>query len=124
MTVLDILEPEKYISLATYRKNGEPVQTPVWFVIDSGLVLVITRSLTGKVKRIKNNPSVKIAPCTFGGKTTGEWIKGSATKIEGEKAQDAIKLRKKKYGFRATLAGFASRGKGDPVVYSIKLELE
>ncbi len=120
--MLDILENEKYISLATYKKNGNTVQTPVWFVVDSGLIYVITRSLTGKVKRLKNNPEVKIAPCTFGGKTIGEWIMGTATKIEGNKAQNAIKMRKKKYGFRATIAGFASRGKGDPVVYSIKLD--
>jgi len=122
MTVLQDLEPQKYISLATSKKNGLLVQTPVWFVIDSDLVYVITRTKTGKVKRIKNNPSVKIAPCTFGGKTTGEWITGRAVKVEGEEAKTAIKLRKKKYGFRAILAGFASRGKGDLVVFSIKLE--
>ncbi len=122
MTVLEDLEPKKYISLATNKKNGLLVQTPVWFVIDSDLVYVITRTKTGKVKRIKNISSVKIAPCTFGGKTTGEWITGQATRVEGEEAKTAIKLRKKKYGFRAILAGFASRGKGDLVVFSIKLE--
>ncbi len=122
MTVLQDLESQKYISLETYKKNGQSVPTPVWFVIDSDLVYVITREKTGKVKRIKNNSSVKIATCTFGGKPKGEWISGKALKVDGEEAKTAIKLRKKKYGFRAIIAGFASRGKGDIVVFSIKLE--
>ena len=37
-------------------------------------------------------------------------------------SEKAIKLRKKKYGFMANIAQFASRGKGDLVVFSIKLE--
>jgi len=122
MTKLQGLESKKYISLETYKKNTQSVKTPVWFVIDSDLLYVVTREKTGKVKRIKNNPSVKITPCTFGGKSTGEWISGNASKVEGEEANNAIKLRKKKYGFMAKIAGFASRGKGDLVVYSIKLD--
>ena len=122
MSILEELESQKYISLETYKKNNQPVKTPVWFVIQNELIYVITREGTGKVKRIKNNPQVKLAPCTFGGKPTGEWVSGNASKVLGEEAKTVIKLRKKKYGFRATIAQFASRGKGDLVVFSIKLE--
>ncbi len=122
MSGLEDLESQKYISLETYKKNNQPVQTPVWFVINNDLIHVITREGTGKVKRIKNNSQVKLAPCTFGGKPTGEWVSGKASKVIGEEAKTVIKLRKKKYGFRATIAQFASRGKGDLVVFSIKLE--
>ncbi|HUU48642.1 MAG TPA: PPOX class F420-dependent oxidoreductase [Nitrosopumilaceae archaeon] len=122
MTKLQDLESQKYISLETYKKNTQSVKTPVWFVIDSELLYVVTREQTGKVKRIKNNPSVKIAPCSFRGKSTGEWISGNASKVEGKEGNTAIKLRKKKYRFMARIAGFASRGKGDLVVYSIKLD--
>ncbi len=122
MSGLEDLESQKYISLETYKKNNQPVKTPVWFVINNDLIHVITREGTGKVKRIKNNPQVKLAPCTFGGKPTGEWVSGNASKVSGEESDKAIKLRKKKYGFRATIAQFASRGKGDLVVFSIKLE--
>jgi len=122
MTDIEDLQSQKYISLETYKKNNQPVKTPVWFVINNDLIHVITRERTGKVKRIKNNPQVKLATCTFGGKPTGEWVSGNASKVSGEESEKAIKLRKKKYGFRATIAQFASRGKGDLVVFSIKLE--
>ena len=122
MSILEDLESQKHISLETYRKNNQPVKTPVWLVIQNDLIYVITREGTGKAKRIKNNPQVKLAPCTFGGKPTGEWFSGNASKVIGEEAKTAIKLRKKKYGFRAIIAQFATRGKGDLVVFSIKLE--
>jgi uncharacterized protein len=62
---------QKYISLTTFRKNGAAVATPVWFGEDGGKLYVMTRSDMGKVKRIRNNPVVKIAPCTIRGKVTG-----------------------------------------------------
>ncbi len=122
MSDINDLESQKYISLETYKKNNQPVKTHDWFVINNDLIHVITREGTGKVKRIKNNPQVKLAPCTFGGKPIGEWVSGNASKVSGEESDKVIKLRKKKYGFRATIAQFASRGKGDLVVFSIKLE--
>ncbi len=122
MSVLQDLHSQKYISLETYRKNNQPVRTPVWFVIDNDLVYVVTREETGKVKRLKNNSRVKLSPCTFKGKSTGEWVLGNAMRVLGEESKTAIKLRKKKYGFLANIAQFASRGKGDLVVFSIKLE--
>ena len=86
MSGLEDLESQKYISLETYKKNNQPVKTPVWFVINNDLIHVITREGTGKVKRIKNNPKVKLAPCTFGGKPTGEWVSGKASKVSGEES--------------------------------------
>ena len=122
MSGIDDLQSQKYISLETYKKNNQPVRTPVWFVINNDLIYVITREDTGKVKRLKNNPRVKLAPCAFRGKPIGEWLAGNAKNVLDEESELAIKLRKKKYGFRAIIAQFASRGKGDLVVFSIKLE--
>ena len=58
MSILDQLEPQKYISVETYKKNNDAVRTPVWFVIKDKLVYVVTRDQTGKVKRLKNNQKV------------------------------------------------------------------
>lgn len=113
------LENQDYINLETYKKNGDGVKTPVWFVTDNDKIYIITRSQTGKVKRIKNNPKVKICPCTFSGKPKGQWIKAAAKKVQESEAQKAISLRKKKYGFKALLAGFLSKTKGELVVYEI-----
>ena len=62
---------QKYISLTTFRKNGVGVSTPVWFGEDGDKLYVMTRSDMGKAKRIRNNPRVRVAPCTIRGKVTG-----------------------------------------------------
>ena len=60
-----MLSGQAYINLETYRRNGQPVATPVWFTIDDNnkMVYVMTRTETGKVKRLQNNSKVRIMPC-------------------------------------------------------------
>jgi hypothetical protein len=118
---LSLFLDQKYVNLETYKKDGTPVRTPVWFMIDDDIVYVVTREKTGKVKRLKNNQNIRIVPCSFKGKPESEWIKGIAQNVTGEEAEKAIKLRKKKYGFSARLTGLFSSQKGNPIVYSIKL---
>jgi PPOX class probable F420-dependent enzyme len=62
---------QKYVSLTTLRKNGAPVATPVWFAELDNRLYVMTRSDSGKCKRIRNNPRAKVAACTIRGKITG-----------------------------------------------------
>jgi PPOX class probable F420-dependent enzyme len=62
---------QRYISLATFRKSGVAVYTPVWFAEYDDKLYFMTNSKLGKCKRIRNNPQVKIAPCTMRGKITG-----------------------------------------------------
>jgi hypothetical protein len=62
---------QKYISLTTFRKSGAAVGTPVWFGEDDDKLHVKTRSDSGKYKRIRNNPQVRVAPCTMRGKIIG-----------------------------------------------------
>src|SRR5260370_5947790 len=69
---------QKYISLTTFRKNGEKVATPVWFGEDGDKQYVMTRSDMGKTKRIRNNSQVQVAPCTIRGKVTGREHAASA----------------------------------------------
>ena len=118
---LDQFLDQKYINLETYKKDGTPVRTPVWFVIDNDLIYITTRDRTGKVKRLKNNQSVRIVTCSFKGQSKNVWVKGKAEKITGEEADKAIKLRKKKYGMSARLIGLFTSQKGDLIVYSIEL---
>ena len=121
MVNLDQFLDQKYINLETYKKDGTPIRTPVWFVIDNDLIYVITRDSTGKVKRLRNNQDVRIVPCSFKGEPKNEWIKAKAENITGDEADNAIKLRKKKYGISARLIGLFTSQKGNLVVYCIKL---
>ena len=89
---------------------------------EDDIIHVITRESTGKVKRLRNNQQVRIVPCSFKGEPCGEWISGKATMVQGNDAETVIKLRKKKYGFKALLSGFITKSKGNLVVYSISLD--
>lgn len=93
---------EKYINLETYRKNGQGVRTPVWFVErdkdDGGVLYVRTSDDTGKYKRVRKNPSVQIAPCDMRGTVKGKWIKGEARIAGEEEKLKAFKMLEKKYG--------------------------
>jgi hypothetical protein len=122
MINLDEIKSQKYISLETYRKNEQPVQTPVWFVVKDNLIYVVTRSQTGKVKRLKNNLQVKFALCSIKGKVSGEWISGTAKILTKEETKIAVKLRDKKYGFMAKIAKFLSKSKGEFFAFTIKLD--
>ena len=122
MSNLEEIESEKCISLETYRKNNEPIRTPVWFVIKDDLIYVVTRDQTGKVKRLRNNQQVKIATCNFKGKIKGQWISGTAKILTEEETKDAVKWREKKYGLMAKIAKFLSKGKGELLAFSIKVD--
>lgn len=112
------LANHKYINLETYRKNGQPVSTPVWFMIDNNLIYVVTSSDTGKAKRLRNNPDVRIMPSGFRGEPKGKWIEGKARFAEGAEAERAIQLRKKKYGLQARLVGMI-RGTSTVIVIEL-----
>jgi len=119
--LLEQFSEQKYINLETYKRDSTSVKTPVWFVIDKGLVYIITRESTGKVKRLKNNQNVRVVPCSFKGEIKNEWVNGKAQKVTGSEADNVIKLRKKKYGFAVRLSGLFTSQKGNLVVYSIDL---
>ena len=88
---------QKYISLTTFRKNGKGVPTPVWFGEDDGKLYVMTRSDMGKTKRIRNNPQVKVAPCTIRGKVTGPEFAATARILPPEGQQLARQALNRKY---------------------------
>src|SRR6266851_8686854 len=92
------LVAERYLVIETYRKNGDPVRTPVWFVEHQEIIYVRTNTNTGKVKRIRRNPHVRIASSTGRGAPKSDWIEAEAI-IAGEgEAKLAFSLLKMKYG--------------------------
>ena len=115
------IKSKKYILLETYRKNGQSVKTPVWFVVKEGLVYVVTRSQTGKVRRLHNSLQVRIALCTVRGSIKGDWVSGTAKILSGEEINAAVKWRDEKYGFIAKIAKFVSKNKGEFFAFSIKI---
>jgi PPOX class probable F420-dependent enzyme len=72
------LEQQQYIALRTFRQNGEAVDTPVWFAEHEGIIYIETSAYSGKVKRIKQNPNVKVIPCNLKGDLLGPAMPGRA----------------------------------------------
>jgi len=87
----------KYISLTTFRKSGVGIPTPIWFAERDGKLLFMTASKSGKFKRIRNNPQVRIAPCTIRGKVTGPESRATVRIMRPEEFQAARKLINEKY---------------------------
>ena len=91
------LAHQGYISLITFRKNGAAVPTPVWFAIESDRMYVMTRSDSGKAKRIRNNSEVRIAPSTIRGKVTGPEFPARARILPSDAWEHARQLIRAKY---------------------------
>jgi PPOX class probable F420-dependent enzyme len=91
------LAGDKYISLETFKKNGDGVKTPVWFVLHDGALYVYTEADSWKVKRIRNNRRVRVAACDIRGRVKGPWVDASASFVEGEERRTADKLLDRKY---------------------------
>ncbi len=68
------LNEHLYMSLTTFRKNGDPVPTPVWFARVGERLFVMTQGRSGKVKRLAQNSRVMVAPCTMNGALLGPAI--------------------------------------------------
>ena len=112
------LSVAKYFNLRSYKKDGNPVDTPVWFASVGERYVVFTDGTSYKVKRIRRNPKVQVARCDVRGKVLGPWIPAQCRPVENEpelvaRAYDALNA---KYGlmmrmgtFFATLAGRVGR---------------
>jgi PPOX class probable F420-dependent enzyme len=89
---------QQYLNVETFRKNGQGVPTPVWFVQDGDTLYVRTVDGSGKVKRIRNNPRVRVTPCDAGGKPKGEWVEGQARFASADESKKVNGLLTRKYG--------------------------
>jgi len=120
---------QKYLNLETFKKNGDGVKTPVWFAADPSASLdssgakiyAYTVGVSGKVKRVRNNPRVKIAPCDMRGNLLGEWVEARAEIISGEEAAHGMELLNKKYfPWKQLLGVFASLSRRERIVFAIR----
>jgi PPOX class probable F420-dependent enzyme len=107
---LAALDREGYISLATFRRSGREVSTPVWFAARNGKLYVFSEGTAGKVKRLRNDARIRVAPCNVRGTVRGEWIEGSGRRVdEPELVERAYRALLRKYGWQMRIANFFSR---------------
>ena len=103
-------EKQQYLNIETFRKSGVGVKTPVWLAQEGETLYVWTQAQSGKVKRIRNNGAVRIAPSTGSGEPLGEWLPAQAQLDETPAGLKYLnKLMSKKYGFMFHVFGFLGK---------------
>jgi len=105
------------LNLTTFRKSGVPVVTTVWFALDAGKLYIWTAQDSGKVKRIRNNPLVQIAPSSHLGKARGPAIAAVARLLPPWEQETAQRLMNAKYGWQKRLFELVWRLRGQAHVY-------
>ena len=101
---------EAYISLATFKRNGDAVKTPVWFALLDGKFYVFTEAKSWKVKRLGRDDRIRAAACNVRGKVQGDWVDGRGRVIDDAQTVDsAYRALQKKYGWQMTLVNLSSR---------------
>lgn len=110
-------EKQKYINLETFRKTGEGVKTPVWFVEEDNTLYTRTVYDSWKVKRLKRNPRIKVVPSDSRGSELGTWQDGEAYVIEDADINAHInKLFNKKYGLLKRGFDLMGKVRGDKLI--------
>ncbi len=107
-----------YVLLTTFRKNGSPVATPVWAVLDGDKLYIWTVTDSGKVKRLRNNQAVTLQPCSVTGKPRGQVVRGTARLLDDEGSQRVRRLIKRKYviqGWLTVTGSLVRRGKNGTI---------
>lgn len=65
--------------LVTFKRSGEPVPTPVNFGLDdAGRLYFRSEPHVAKIRRIANDPHVRVGPCNVRAKPTGPLAEGRA----------------------------------------------
>jgi uncharacterized protein len=89
--------PGKYLSLTTYKRDGSPVSTPVWFVEEGGRLFVTTSADSYKAKRLRRNPAAMVAPCTARGALKAEPVPARVEFVPAAEHARIDRLMSEKY---------------------------
>jgi PPOX class probable F420-dependent enzyme len=113
MSDAESLDRHRYLSLATFRRGGSSVRTPVWFAEVDGLLYVFTAGDAGKVKRLRHSSRARVAPCDIRGHVEGDWHDATARIVTDARAIERARAAlKAKYGWRLLMLDLGSRLSG------------
>ncbi|HEX5879134.1 MAG TPA: PPOX class F420-dependent oxidoreductase, partial [Actinomycetota bacterium] len=94
------LAKEPFVSITTFKRDGTPVSVPVWCAADNGSLLVFSEADSWKVKRIRRDPHVRLAPCSPRGKPRGPAVDANASLVEETAKVEALLVRKYGWAWR------------------------
>lgn len=122
---------EKYVLITTFRKNGDAVASPVWIAaLAHGTAGFTTDEVSGKIKRIRNNPKVTLQPCSMKGtpKDGSAVVEATAEVLLGADAQPTRDAIKSKYSlmtqfFKVGELWRKVRRQPEPAVCAVRLTI-
>ena len=107
------LARERYVSLATFRRNGAEVRTPIWFALSGERLWMMTGGDSGKVKRLRHTSRVRVAASDGRGVVHGPWREGTGRIAhDPREIADAQAMLRAKYGWQARVLDLFSRLSG------------
>jgi len=122
---------ERFVSLTTFKRNGEGVASPMWIGRDGTDLFVWTPADSWKVKRVRNNPRVLLAPSSRFGKVREgvSPVEGAAQVATDAETVDRLQAEiRRKYGLEYYLVTFieriAARGSKPRVILRISLSAQ
>jgi uncharacterized protein len=114
----DALRGAKYTLLVTHKRSGEPVPTPVWAGLgEDGKLYIRTEHDVAKVKRVRNDPHVKVAPCGSRGQPRGELIEGRARIVSPDEEERAERAIAEHFGLGRRIYESTMGAASGPMVY-------
>ena len=115
--VLAGLEGYRFLNLTTFRKSGVPVVTTVLLAVANDKIYVWTTKDSGKVKRIRNNAAVRIAPSTRLGRPRGPMSAARARILPVTEQAEAQDLTDREFGWLKKFFGLIWRLQGREQIY-------
>jgi uncharacterized protein len=110
LTDIATFDRHRYLTLATFRRNGAEVRTPVWFATMDGKIYLFTAADSGKVKRLRHSSRARVARSDMRGRVRGEWWDVVARIVTEprviERARAALRA---KYGWQMWIGDLFSR---------------
>lgn len=106
------LAAQKFVSVATFRMNGDAVAAPMWIGRDGNDLFVWTPADSWKVKRVRNDPRVTLAPCGRTGKLRkgAGPVRGTAEVITDPATVARLtEIIRRKYGLEYRIVTFIER---------------
>lgn len=88
---------QKTVSLTTYRKNGQPGQTPVSIAVDGDRAYVRSFEKSLKTRRLSRDPRVEVAASTGFGTVTGAPVAARMRRLDGDENRHAARMLRRKH---------------------------
>ncbi|ORV19101.1 pyridoxamine 5-phosphate oxidase [Mycobacterium celatum] len=95
------LSRSRYALLRTFRRDGTPVDTPIWFALDRNALLFRTK-VGPKTRRLTAHPHVELTACDYRGRIRpgATTFTGHAAVLSGADAEAGNRVLHQRYGWQ------------------------